>query len=44
MAGRDAPQRVSEGDEVGGYVVKEIQPTGVVFALDGVEVQRRIGE
>jgi len=35
---------IREGDAVGPLVVSKIEPSGVVFVHDGVEVRRRIGE
>lgn len=35
---------VSEGDAVGGMVVREITPSSVLFEAGGVEVRRRVGE
>jgi len=37
-------QEVHEGDAVGRLVVEKIEPSGVVFLAEGVEVRRRIGE
>ena len=43
--GQDAERReIHEGDAVGPLVVSEIEPSGVVFVHEGVEVRRRIGE
>ena len=36
--------RVREGDAVGTFVVQRIEPSGVVFIRDGVEVRRGVGE
>ena len=36
--------RVAEGDAVGTLVLLEIQPTGVVFGHEGVQIQRRVGD
>jgi hypothetical protein len=42
---RNAERReIHEGDAVGPLVVSEIEPSGVVFVHDGVEIRRRIGE
>ena len=38
------PQEVQEGDSLGSLVVTKIEPSGVVFTKDGVELRRRIGE
>ena len=35
---------VREGDAVGAWVVASIEPSGVVFLRNGVEVRRRVGE
>jgi hypothetical protein len=32
-----------EGDAVGPLVVKKIEPSGVYFTYDGVELRRRVG-
>jgi hypothetical protein len=37
-------REVREGDAVGPLVVSAIEPSGVVFVHEGVEVRRRIGE
>jgi hypothetical protein len=37
-------QEVREGDSLGALVVTKIEPSGVVFTEDGVELRRRIGE
>jgi hypothetical protein len=42
--GEDAPLEVREGDEVGGVVVKEIRPSGVLFLHAGAEFKRAVGE
>ena len=42
---RSAERReIREGDAVGPLVVSKIEPSGVVFVHEGVEVRRRIGE
>jgi hypothetical protein len=42
---RSAEHReIREGDAVGPLVVSKIEPSGVVFVHEGVEVRRRIGE
>jgi hypothetical protein len=42
---RSAERReIREGDAVGPLIVSKIEPSGVVFVHDGVEVRRRIGE
>ena len=37
-------QQVKEGDALGPLVVSTIEPSGVVFTHDGVELRRRVGE
>jgi hypothetical protein len=37
-------REVREGDAVGPLVVSKIEPSGVVFVHDGVELRRRVGE
>jgi hypothetical protein len=37
-------REIHEGDAVGPLVVSEIEPSGVVFVHEGVELRRRIGE
>ena len=37
-------REVQEGDALGPLVVSSIEPSGVVFTHDGVEMRRRIGE
>jgi hypothetical protein len=37
-------REIREGDAVGPLVVSEIEPSGVVFVHEGVEMRRRIGE
>jgi hypothetical protein len=37
-------QQVREGDAVGPLVVSTIEPSGVVFSHDGIEMRRRVGE
>lgn len=39
-----APREVKEGDVLGPLVVSSIEPSGVVFVHDGVEMRRRVGE
>ena len=36
--------RIQEGDAFGRYVVREIEPSGVVFLEDGKPLHRKIGE
>jgi len=43
VANQDALVRLSEGDTVGPLVVLEIQPAGVVFDHEGLQIQRRVG-
>jgi hypothetical protein len=42
--GADETREVREGDSVGGLVVKEIRPSGVLFLRDGAEFKRAVGE
>jgi len=42
--GADATLELREGDAVGGLVVKEIRPSGVLFLRDGAELKRAVGE
>ncbi|HEY5656961.1 MAG TPA: hypothetical protein VIY27_04155 [Myxococcota bacterium] len=44
LPGREQPLRVKEGDAVGGLVVSEIEPSGVVFAHEGGQVRHALGE
>ena len=37
------PLRLREGDRIGSLQLVSIEPTGVVFAHDGVELRRRVG-
>lgn len=37
-------QQVKEGDAIGPLVVSTIEPSGVVFSHDGIEMRRRVGE
>jgi hypothetical protein len=37
-------REIREGDAVGPLVVSKIEPSGVVFVHDGIELRRRIGE
>ena len=37
-------REIREGDAVGPLVVSKIEPSGVIFVHDGVELRRRIGE
>jgi hypothetical protein len=42
---RTAERReIREGDSVGPLVVSKIEPSGIIFVHDGVEMRRRIGE
>jgi hypothetical protein len=38
------PHEVQEGDVLGPLVVTTIEPSGVVFLHQGVEMRRRVGE
>ena len=42
--GEEGTRRMAEGDSVGGLVLLKIEPSGVVFAHDGVQIQRRVGQ
>ena len=44
LEGRAEPLELREGDAVGSLVVREIQPSGVVFLFGDVELRRRVGE
>ena len=44
LEGADAPLRLQEGDVVGALVVGTIQPSGVIFYHEGIELRRRVGE
>jgi hypothetical protein len=37
-------EEIQEGDAVGPLVVSTIEPSGVVFQHDGIEIRRRVGE
>jgi hypothetical protein len=43
VRGRPEPLRLHEGDAVGPLVVGRIEPSGVVFLHEEVEVRRRVG-
>jgi len=43
VEGRPEPLVLHEGDAVGPLVVSEIEPSGVVFLHDEVELRRRVG-
>lgn len=43
LEGRAEPLRLREGDAVGTLVVGEIEPSGVLFLRDGVEIHARVG-
>ena len=43
VSGQAGPLRVREGDLVGRLSVKKIEPWGVVFLDDGIEIQHRVG-
>lgn len=40
----DEALRIREGDEFGRYLVREIEPSGVVFLEDGKPLRRKVGE
>lgn len=43
VSGHEEPLRLHEGDEVGPLRVAKIEPSGVVFVQDGVEVRHAVG-
>jgi len=43
IEGREEALELHEGDAVGSLVVGKIEPSGVVFNHDGVELRRRVG-
>jgi hypothetical protein len=43
VRGRPEPLRLREGDAVGPLVVGKIEPSGVVFLHEQVELRRRVG-
>jgi hypothetical protein len=43
VRGRPEPLRLHEGDAVGPLVVGRIEPSGVVFLHEQVELRRRVG-
>jgi hypothetical protein len=43
LEGRDDALELHEGDAVGPLVVGEIEPSGVFFVYDGVQLRRRVG-
>jgi hypothetical protein len=44
VAGVDGALRLHEGDAVGLLVVEAIEPSGVVFRHEGVQLRRRVGQ
>jgi hypothetical protein len=44
LDGAGGPREIREGDAVGSLVVSEIEPSGVVFLHQGVELRRRVGD
>ncbi len=42
-SGQDAAQAFGEGENLGVLEIVEIQPAGVLFRRDGVEIKRRVG-
>ncbi|MED5261336.1 MAG: hypothetical protein VX574_02905 [Myxococcota bacterium] len=42
-SGQDAAQAFGEGENLGVLEIVEIQPAGVLFGGDGVEIKRRVG-
>jgi hypothetical protein len=43
LEGSDETLELHEGDAVGTLVVGKIEPSGVFFVHDGVELRRRVG-
>jgi hypothetical protein len=43
LEGSDETLELHEGDAVGPLVVGKIEPSGVFFVHDGVELRRRVG-
>ena len=43
VSGQAGPLRVREGDAVGHLIVQKIEPWGVVFLDDGIEIRHRVG-
>jgi hypothetical protein len=43
LEGNDQTLELHEGDAVGPLVVGKIEPSGVFFVHDGVELRRRVG-
>jgi hypothetical protein len=43
VSGQVGPLRVREGDSVGRLTVGKIEPWGVIFLDDGVEIRHRVG-
>jgi hypothetical protein len=44
LLGAEDPREVHEGDALGPLVVARIEPSGVVFVHEGVELLRRVGD
>jgi hypothetical protein len=44
LDGGDGPREIHEGDAVGPLVVSEIEPSGVVFLHEGIELRHRVGD
>jgi hypothetical protein len=44
LLGAEEPREVHEGDALGPLVVAKIEPSGVVFVHEGVELRRRVGD
>jgi hypothetical protein len=38
-----APAELHEGDSLGGIAVRRIEPSGVVFVVEGRELRRAVG-
>ena len=43
LQGEEGTRQMSEGDSVRGLVLLKIEPSGVVFAHHGVQIERRVG-
>ena len=43
QGGRGEPRPFGEGESLGVLEIVEIQPAGVLFRRDGVEIKRRVG-
>ncbi len=43
VEGREGPVELGEGDAVGDAVIRQIDPSAVIFLHRGVEIRRRVG-